>query len=108
MFCLIVMTLRLRDEPVGTNRPLLVAVNSNGLSSASWARVRARPGPTKNYVAAVLGDLVHRHDHVWESGHESTGRFGDGAASNGRSTTICLISSQARSLSGHAFTPAFG
>ena len=41
------VTLRLGNEAIGTNRPLLVAANSNRLASAALAGVRAGPRQRK-------------------------------------------------------------
>src|SRR5882757_7647676 len=83
VFRLIVMPSRLLDQAIGTHRPFLVPVHPNGPASASWAGVRTRPDPPEGCVTAIIPmDLIHLHQHVRKSRHESLDRCGNRRAAD--------------------------
>ena len=82
------MALRLGDEAVGSDLPLLETANVNAAAGAVGAGVRADEGPMVFGEIAVKEDAVHEDLEIGEGGHEGSSGLGDGGAADRRSATI--------------------
>ena len=88
---LVVMALRLGEEPVGADRPLLVAADPDAITRAAGTRVGADEGSVVLAPGVAGADVVQKHLQVGESLHERARGFGDRSAAD-RGTPPLIVS----------------
>jgi hypothetical protein len=64
------VALRLGDEPLITERPLLEPADPNAVSGPAGPGVRADEGSVVLDAAVLNAQVVHEHPHVRERDHE--------------------------------------
>ena len=65
------MSKGLRDQSVGTDRPLLMPADTDSFPFTCRTGVRPGQHPVINNVVPIETEAVHRYDHIREGGHET-------------------------------------
>ena len=89
---LVIRSIKVAEGPpnpaVGCKLPSLKSADAHAMAGSAGTRVGPQERPMENCAIALNNEIVQKHPHVGERGHEFLGSLRDRASSHRRGTVV--------------------